>query len=281
YKLSELVLNGFHSMIHCGVPDRYPLKKGGHVCLYQGGLIAALATLGAFWANEEQGLGQHVDVSLMETQAGDVDRKNIDLLAWSYSGDPVHAIRTDYEAWLAKNILPFGTFPCQDGFIVSLPIVTHWPRFVELMKMPELADRYNFPEDIFDMDVKGEIDVMWYEWLAERTKEEAMADCQAARWFGTAVQTPRDVVEDSHFKERGFWQEVEHPVMGRLTYPGAPVRVGPDSWQVRLPAPTLGQHNAEVYIHQLGYTNEDLQKFKETGVIYKEIRSWPSCRWKG
>jgi CoA:oxalate CoA-transferase len=49
YKLSELVLNGFHAMIHNGDFNRYPLKKGANVCQYQAGSVAAVATIGALW----------------------------------------------------------------------------------------------------------------------------------------------------------------------------------------------------------------------------------------
>ncbi|MBW2091949.1 MAG: CoA transferase [Deltaproteobacteria bacterium] len=266
FKLSELVLNGFHSMINVGLPDRPPLKKGGNALLCQSGLSAALATLAAFWAAEDQGTGQHVDVSLMETQTGDVDRKTVDLVSWAYSGAAIYNTRPEYEEWQAGHIMPGGIFPCKDGFIVSLPVLIHWPRFVALMNRPEL-EKIRFPDDMFDMDIKGEIDVMWYEWLAERTKKEAMEAAQAVKFFVTAVSTPKDAVEDPHFEERGFWVEAEHPVTGKQVYPGAPLDVGEDSWQIRLPAPLLGQHNEEIYCGQLGYGRDELDELKKEGVI--------------
>jgi crotonobetainyl-CoA:carnitine CoA-transferase CaiB-like acyl-CoA transferase len=268
FKLSELVLNGFHSMINNGEPDRHPLKKGGNACLYQGGLVAALATLGALWACEEQDFGQHVDISLMETQTGDIDRKTVDLVAWAYSGDAIYTMRPEADEWRANTIMPGGIFPCKDGFIASLPVLPHWPRFVELMKEPEL-EKLNFPDDVLDTesDIKGEIDIMWYEWLSQRTKREAMEECQASKFFVTAVSTPEDAVEDTHFRGHGFWVEAEHPVTGKQIYPGAPINIGNGSWQVRRPAPMLGEHNQEIYCDRLGYTKQDMDAFRKTGVI--------------
>ena len=268
YKLSELVLNGFHSMINNGERERHPLKKGGNACLYQGGLIGSLATLGALWAREEQDFGQYVDVSLMETQVGDVDRKTVDLLAWAYSGSAIYTMRPEAEEWRAATLMPGGIFPCKDGFIASRPVLPHWPRFVELMKDPRL-EKLSFPDDILDTeaDIKGEIDIMWYEWLAQRTKQEAMEECQAVKFFATAVSAPKDAVEDPHFKERGFWVESEHPLSGRQTYPGAPINVGEDSWRVRRPAPMTGQHNMEVYGEQLGYSKKDITELQNEGII--------------
>ena len=265
FKLSELVLNGLgHEMYECRHPDRHPLKMGGNVTQYQGGLVASLATLGALWARDEQGFGQYVDVSLQETQAGDIDRKTINLVSWAYTGDVTYP-RID-PSTSARTVMPSGVFPCQDGFIQSLPVLPHWPRFLALMKTPEL-ERFNYPNDLLNMDLKGEIDAIWYPWCTERSKRQAMEECQAVKFFVTAIQTPKDAVEDPHFNERGVWVEIEHPVTGKQIYPGAPIRMGEAPWQVRMPAPTLGQHNIEVYCDLLGYTRADLVRLRETGVI--------------
>jgi crotonobetainyl-CoA:carnitine CoA-transferase CaiB-like acyl-CoA transferase len=268
FKLSELVLNGFHSQINNGEPHRFPVKKGGNACLCQGGLIAALATVGAFWSVEEGGIGQYIDVSLMETMSGDIDRKTVDLVAWAYSGNAIYTMRPKLDEWRAATIMPGGVFPCQDGFVLSTPVLAHWPRFVALMGNPELA-KLSFPDDVLDTEseMHGQIDIMWYEWLSERTKREAMEAGQAVKFFVTAIATPGDAVDDSHFKGHGFWVEADHPVTGKQTYPGAPVQIGKDSWQIRRPAPLIGQHNREVYEDRLGYSKKDIRKFEQSGLI--------------
>jgi crotonobetainyl-CoA:carnitine CoA-transferase CaiB-like acyl-CoA transferase len=81
------------------------------------------------------------------------------------------------------------------------------------------------------------------------------------------VNTPADAALDPQFRERGFWVQAEHPVTGRQTYPGAPVQVGEGSWQVRRPAPLLGQHNAEVFGLELGRSEHEIRTLAENGVI--------------
>ena len=60
--------------------------------------------------------------------------------------------------------------------------------------------------------------------------------------------------------------EQEHPVAGRLTFPRGAVRTAEEWWRYRAPAPTLGQHNREVF-GRLGCSEDDLARLKAQGVI--------------
>jgi crotonobetainyl-CoA:carnitine CoA-transferase CaiB-like acyl-CoA transferase len=87
FKASEIVEYAMGGeMYSTGIEGREPLKLGGNVVQYQAGTIAAVATMGALFAARYQGVGQHVDVSIMETQAGTVDRRLQHLLAYAYGG---------------------------------------------------------------------------------------------------------------------------------------------------------------------------------------------------
>jgi len=76
-----------------------------------------------------------------------------------------------------------------------------------------------------------------------------------------------DADNDEQMNARGFWEALEHPLVGELRYPGWPMRVTPgaDRWY-RTPAPLLGQHNAEV-LGALGVTAVELEELAEAGVI--------------
>ena len=61
--------------------------------------------------------------------------------------------------------------------------------------------------------------------------------------------------------------EVDHPVAGRHEYPGRPIIMGETPWQLRRPAPQLGEHNREVYCDALGYSQEELARLAGQGVV--------------
>ena len=116
-------------------------------------------------------------------------------------------------------------------------------------------------------DLKDEfLATVLYPYFLERTKKELMLEAQKAKILSGPVNTMDDVLADPHFNDRGVFVEIEHPVTGKLTYPGAPVKMTETPWQMRSPAPLLGQHNEDI-LGELGYTKEDLVKLKEQNVI--------------
>ena len=64
-----------------------------------------------------------------------------------------------------------------------------------------------------------------------------------------------------------MWVEIDHEVAGPFTYPGRPIIMDETPWQIRRPAPQLGEHNEDVYCSTLGYTREELARLPGQGVI--------------
>lgn len=247
FKVSELVLSGLGAdMYSCGNPGRHPLKLGGNCLQYQVGHMAAVATIAAYWYRLNSGIGQYLDISMQEVLAADTNHKMTNLLSFAYSGMALTTAalgRVDPRDTTVA-ITPTGVFPCKDGFVRTQGGIIYWDRFLKLF--PEF-ENLSYPEDVLDVDnYKPEVDVVWYEWCADRTKQEIMETCQSVKYFGMAINTPMDCLRDPQFKERGFWVNVEHPVTGKQIYPGDPLHAESSHWHVRMPAPLLGQHNEEI-----------------------------------
>jgi crotonobetainyl-CoA:carnitine CoA-transferase CaiB-like acyl-CoA transferase len=82
------------------------------------------------------------------------------------------------------------------------------------------------------------------------------------------IYSPEEVLEDPHFKARGFPVEVDHPETGEsYIYPGAPYKLPESPWNIQGRAPLLGEHNEEIYLSALNLTKESYIQYKELQVI--------------
>jgi len=261
FKASELIIYGMGgAMCTTGVGDCEPVKKGMNVIQYQGGNTAATATMIALYAARAQGLGQHVDISLLETQMAAIDRRMSELLAYEYNKELTP--RMDIAGLLQY---PYGIFPCSDGYVDVAGGFMFLNRIEGVLGMP-LMETYGGMNQ-FNVERREEfLTTIWYPWVMERTRREIVEACQAERVFSAPINTTEDLLNEPQFQERGFWVEVDHPAVGKVTYPGRPALSAELPWMIRRPAPLLGEHNEEIYA-SLGYTREDLVKLREGGVI--------------
>jgi CoA:oxalate CoA-transferase len=266
FKATEIVEYAMGGeMYSTGIAGREPLKLGGNVVQYQAGTVAAVATMGAFLAADDQGSGQHVDVSIMETQAGSADRRSIYIMGYICAGVITTRWPPPREA-VRMLIMPQGVYPCQDGFVNTLSLPQWWPRYIEALGMPELKDDPRF-QNIFSMEAGMEFDAIWYSWLADHGKHELFDIFLKSKIASAPVNSPEDLLNNVQLKAREYFVDIDHPKTGKVAYPGAPFKLSESPWKIRSPAPLLGQHNEEIYCRQLGYTKEDMVKLREGRII--------------
>ena len=79
-------------------------------------------------------------------------------------------------------------------------------------------------------------------------------------------RTVKDLLDSPQYNARGFWVDIDHPITGKLTYPGAPGIMSETPYQVER-APLLGEHNEDIYCGLLGFSREDLIRLVGAGII--------------
>ncbi|MCI0796728.1 MAG: CoA transferase [Chloroflexi bacterium] len=264
YKSSDIMTYGMGGeMYSTGLEDREPLKLAENVVLYQAGAVASVATMGALFASRLQAVGQHVDVSIMETQVGTIDRRMSMLLAYQYNGEISRrgalATGTGY---------PTGVYLCADGYIQVNGGGSYFKRVVEMMgRPPELEDPTWFePESQYNSDLAQIFHEYFIPWCLERTKREIWTAAQKSRVLSAPLNTIEELVEDQHFNERDAFADISHPEAGRLLYPGRPFIMGESPWSVRRPAPLLGQHTDDI-LSSVGYNAECVSHLHRDGVV--------------
>ena len=250
-----------------GAYDREPLKHGQPQSLYIGGVTAAYATSVALFARTFLGQGQHVDLSLREGVAA---HHHSTPVRYSFVGGIERRAPKD-EAGSPKGGAHFeGIVPVKDGYVgatfqrgVSRDSLSE---YVKMLGHPELQDT-DFSTPQLQGRLPKDKDRMLLSLLKEWGKYDYFNTAGSNSWVASVVQTSEDLVNNPHLDARGYFTEVEHPVIGKIKMPGEIFRLTESPWSLRRPAPLLGQHNQEVYCGELDFTTQDLVRLRQQGVI--------------
>lgn len=272
YKGGELVeyaLGGF--MYTFGEYDREPIKHGGFQAQYKAGTNAAIAALVALCHQRATGEGQHVDVASIECQAATI-RDTTSL--YTYMG----AIRrrSPKEQATSQGEQTFGgsgrIVPCKDGYFVGgrdgVPRAglraVDWAAFVDLVGSEEL---HRFADERERRSNYEEMRAILNREFMKRSKYEVVEAGQQRRFMYGPVEDAADLVKSPQLAARGFFTTVDRPDTGPITYPGEPFRMSETPWAIHRPAPTLGEHNSEVYGDMLGHNQQTVARLRQLNVI--------------
>ena len=263
-----------------GDEDRAPLRIAVPQSHLHAGSEAAVAALIAHHGRERSGRGQQIDVSAQQAQL---------IATQSYHLAPgwqdAQTAATTRVAGGAKTAgITFKLmFPCQDGdvsclFFFGSTLGPATARLLRIIAEAGDADRELAEKDWVDMGRKlllGEEDPSVLRrgheavtrFFATRSKAEIFQLAQEKGLLIAPCNTVEDVVHSPQLAARDFWQEVEHPELGRsFLYPGPFARLSATPIAYRRRAPLLGEHNVEVY-GGLGLSRDELSLLRGQGVI--------------
>jgi crotonobetainyl-CoA:carnitine CoA-transferase CaiB-like acyl-CoA transferase len=223
-----------------------------------GALYAAYGVVAAYWRRGRTGQGAYLDVSQMDAQLtvkGDwlvrfVEDDRVYEQAQGGGGGPAAAKYNWYET--------------SDGKFMLLALIERqfWNSFARAAGRPDLVDEreWDAPVDFAkgDMALRREIQSI----TRQKTLAEWVAIFRDHRIAGGPGVPPEELGDDPHLQERGVILETDHPAAGPFMMPGSPiVQVA-----VRIPAPALGEHTAEL-LAELGHAEAEVQALRQRGII--------------
>ncbi len=280
YKGSDIALWALSSYMYVtGDEDRPPVCPSFPQAYLHAGLEAAAASLTALHHRQLTGDGQWIDVSAQDALAI-VNLQNQQY--WNLARfNPKRAGSAQMLSgvrWSRQKRL----WKCRDGFMIFIISSGHMgaqgnKALTEWMDSEGLAPDYMKKIDWETFDPQGnELTDEQYlgmlnaigEFYQRYTKAELYEGAVQKRIILYPCNTTEDLMHDSQLKARGFWADVPHAELGRtLTYPRPCVAFSEASCDIYRRAPSIGEHNEEVYVNELGLSKDELAALREKGVI--------------
>jgi len=227
--LTALAMGG--QLALTGDPDREPLKQAGFQADYQLGLNGFAAAAIALYGARMSGVGQHVDVAAVECLASVLEHA---LNTYAYTGRLLASRRGNIRS------ATIGLYECADGYLGVHAMPRNLPFLLELMGMSELLQDERFATPAARLQHNDELVALFTAWALGQHKKDVYERAGRTRAPVAYVHTLQDLLDSPQLRARGYWQCVEHPVAGRLTYPGPPIRMSDSPWRAGR-APLLGE----------------------------------------
>jgi crotonobetainyl-CoA:carnitine CoA-transferase CaiB-like acyl-CoA transferase len=199
--------------------------------------------------------------------------------AISVAAEPViewtaNQLRVEREGNRSPYAAPQNLYACE-GFenwlAVSCATDAQWKSLAAVIGHAELADDASLSTLADRRREHDRLDRLIGEWAGQCELSDAVAELIAA---GVPAAETRDNRRSSGHPQneyRGYCEMVDHAVVGTHPTPTLPFRYASVDHWVRMPAPTLGEHNKQILGDLLGHSDEELAELEEKGVI----GDWP------
>lgn len=243
-----------------GRPEGIGLAYADHIS----GLYAALAALSALRRRDKTGQGAYVDISELEAACSMLGPALLDLSVNGRVAEPAG----NRQEW--GQAAPHNCYRCkgEDRWcVIAVFSEEEWRSLCNIMGRPPLARQDKFASMVSRLKHAQELDSLIEGWTMTHTPREVMEALQSAGVPAAAVNDARDLADNPHLNERGFFIELEHPVLGLRKADGNPVRLSATPPQFNKAAPLLGEHNRRVFVDMLGMHEDKFNRYVAEGII--------------
>lgn len=259
YEATDLVLYALGGQMYVsGEYERHPLAHAYNQSQHAAGMNAAVATLAALYHQRATDRGQQVDVSVFECV---VSMVQLPPARYAYTG----GIET--RGPKQRPAFVKGFIKVRNGYVgLNASGRNTWQTFADFLGVPELTtDKFNTASG--RSRNADELNQLLSDALRDFDKDDFWHRAVANSFTFQMVQRPEEAATAPQLAARDFFTEVTHPVMGAVTLPGDTYGFSETPWHVRRSAPLLGEHNAEIYGAEMGYSAATLSILRESGVI--------------
>lgn len=257
----DIVAQSMGGMVNLtGFPDSVPTKVGPSVADNVTGIYLCVGVLMALYNKEKTGLGQAVDVAMLDTI--------FSLLENAIVIETMTGKTPQRQGNIDPSIAPFDIYKVTDGFVaIGVGNDKLWAKFCDVIGRSDLVSEEKFlTNDARCQNYNPELKDIIGEWAKDKTKKQLEEMFDKAGIPCGPVLDMKEAIEHPQIQAREMMVHMDHPTIGKMYFQGVPVKLSRTPGSVDSPAPLLGQHNEEIYA-RLGISKEKVKSMKENGII--------------
>ena len=247
-----------------------PQKVGVAVADLFTGMYASVAILAALRHAERTGVGQHIDMALLDTQVAMLANLGANYLVSGRQEGKVPGRAGNAH----QNIVPYQVFEvapteqgAKDHLILAVGNDGQFAKFCAVAGMPELASDPRFAKNADRVRHRDVLVPLLEQVMRQRPKAQWLKALEDAKVPCGAINNLAEVFADPHVLERDMVTTWQHPVAGQVDLVSSPLKLSQTPVRRDLPPPLLGQHTDEVLSQLLQLDAQQLADLRQQKVI--------------
>src|SRR3989441_8046440 len=243
-----------------GAPGGGPQRAGVPIADIITGMYASIAICAALAHRAQSGVGQHLDLALLDSQIALLAYQNSNYFA---TGVPPRRIGN-----LHPNIVPYQPFRSSDGqVILACGNDNLYRKFCQAAGCPELADDARFATNGKRVENRVELTRLLKQVFVRRSTREWVELLEAAGVPNGPINDVAQGFQEPQVKARGIRIELDHSAAGKLPGVASPMRFSVTRIEYRLAPPPLCEHTEERARGLLGKSDAEIARLRAAGVI--------------
>jgi benzylsuccinate CoA-transferase BbsF subunit len=227
------------------------------------GVFAAMLINAALIARRRTGRGQYFELSMMEVLAIGLPEA---LLEYAMNGRDLGPCGNH-----DRNMAPHNCYKAlggaEDWVTIAVGNEDEWRRLCAAMAQPALVGDPRFASAVMRKCNEAELDRIITAWTSKRDRWDVANLLQGAGIAAMPTLTVKDLFDDPHLRERGFFVRLPHPEVGAKAHSGVPWKMSVTPCEVIMPAPALGADTDDVLSSLLGFTREQIENLRKDDVL--------------
>ncbi|WP_144630174.1 CaiB/BaiF CoA transferase family protein [Bordetella genomosp. 13] len=240
------------------LPGGGPQKAGVAVADLMTGMYSTVGILAALHERARSGLGQHLDMALLDCQVAMMANQNLNFMT---SGNAPRRAGNAHQ-----NLVPYQVFAARDGhLIVAVGNDSQFRNYCRVIGLPELSADPRYATNPQRVQNRDTLVPLLAERMATGERDHWLAELEAANVPAGPINTLDQVYQDPHVLARNMRLELPHPTAGKVPIAASPLKFSGSPVQYRHAPPLLGQHTRQVLQERLGLSDADIQALAQGG----------------